>query len=389
MKSTSKIICMGFAIIMILMTGCSSTSQITDLLQKNDYDKAVAEYNALNEPEKAIANSFTTKVEQIYTDYKEKKIDYTTAKADINSLSKTKNTDIENKCKDTMEKIEKLNNSRIAFETAIQFEEEKNYKDAIKQYSLVIEDDENYKNAQDKIKSCTNALRNDVILSAEKTAKNNDYESALKILNEALEALPNDSKLIQKIKVYTESYTKNIIEETDALIKDKKLDEAEKLLNNALITVPNNQTITKKLEEIENLRPVDLVSVHIIDSKNYSYHDDGYVDSFGNTYTGYHFFEEVDSGANVLFNLNQEYTTFSGTIAASEETAAEDVFFIQITCDGKNTYEKHNITKVTEPFDFSVNVKGCKKLEIRFGCDKKETFFGYRIGIVNAVLEKV
>lgn len=390
MKKTTKILCFAITIVLIILTGCSAKGKVTDLLQKDNYDEAVSEYNALDNPDKDIADSFTAKVNEIYTKFKENKIDYTTATASIDNLSKANNSDIEKTCSETKKKINELNDSRTAFETAVRFEKEKNYEDAIKQYSLVIEDDENYKSAQDKIQLCCDTLRNEAITSAEQSAKKKDYESALKTLNKALEVLPNDNKLSQSKTVYTESYVKDSIEKADALTKDKKLDEAEKLLNDALGTVPNNERIQQKLDEIDASKPVGLETIHIIDSKNYSYSEDGYVDSFGNTYTGYHFFEDIDSGDTyALFNLNQEYTTISGTIAASEETAAEDTFFIKISCDGKKAYEKHNITKVTDPVDFTVDVKNCKKLEIRFGCDKKNTFFGYRMGIVNAVLEKI
>ena len=395
MRSTQKLLCVGLLLILILLAGCSPSAKVTELLQEENYDEAVAQYNAIEEPDNSINASFIEKLNDIYEDFKNNTIDYTAATAKIASVSKINNTSIQTECTNTIKKIDALNDSRTAFETAVAFEKEKNYRKAIEQYSLVIEDDENYDAAVEKITSCSNALRDEVVTAAEKLVKNNDYESALKTLVDALKVLPNDKDITQSITVYTETFVNGIISQADGLIKEKKLDEAESILKDALDVVPNNQAINEKLDEIDNLRPVGLDTVHVIDNVQYKYVSDGIIDTLGNVHTGVHYFENAwtsksfDREPYAIFNLNKEYKRFKGTIFLPERTQAKEVFYVNIYADNNLLYSENNIKKTDDPVDFNIDVNNCKQLTIKVGVAVYWSNSYEDVCIANAVLEKI
>lgn len=397
MKKMVSIIGIGLAIMLLLLSGCSDTMVITDFLKNENFDEAVAQYNKMEKPDASIEKAFIAKLDSIYEDFKNNSADYTATTAKIESISHIDNLIVQNECGNTEKKVNALNDSRTAFETGESFEKDNNYNEAIKQYSLVIEEDSNYDAALEKIASCSKKLSEETIASAEEFVRNADYESALKTLNEAQNLLPNDTDITKAITVYSESYVDDIIGQADELAQGKNLDEAEKLIKNALKIAPNNQKLNDKLSETKNLRPVGLDTVHLIDSKNYKYKPNGFTDSFGNTYSGVHYYHNLWSsiGARAtapysIFNLNNEYKTFKGAIVASESTHSKCYFYVIISADGKELFSKHGIQKTTGKIDFEVDVTDCQQLKIEVGEDNTYTVSSKdNLGIVDAILEKV
>ena len=95
---------------------------------------------------------------------------------------------------------------------------------------------------------------------------------------------------------------------------------------------------------------------------------------------------DASNDAYAVFNLNQQFTTFSGKIVANQNTGSDAILNIAIYIDDSLVYSKTEFTKRTGAVDFSLDVRGATKLEIR-----TSNTGGYSNGhfsIVNTQLEK-
>lgn len=139
--------------------------------------------------------------------------------------------------------------------------------------------------------------------------------------------------------------------------------------------------------------PTGLEELYLIDSQHYQYKNSIFTDSFGNKHNGVHFYNNLyDSGngreAYSTFNLNGQYSKFSGSIVAADNTYAKGMYYVNIYVDNVLVYSKNGITRTSEKIDFSINVKGGQQLTIRVGHEQTVTSYNEQIGIVNAKLEK-
>lgn len=84
-------------------------------------------------------------------------------------------------------------------------------------------------------------------------------------------------------------------------------------------------------------------------------------DNLGNIYS-----RGINAYGNSTFEkiLNMKYSKFKGTIYVTDGTKSNDKIQFIIKTDGKTVYTSPEITKTSQPIDFSVNVAGCYKLEI-------------------------
>lgn len=112
---------------------------------------------------------------------------------------------------------------------------------------------------------------------------------------------------------------------------------------------------------------IGLDRLHIIDSSiNYKYDDGSVQDTYGNIYIGAHLFGYNYSGDSyAIYNLNKEYSTFSGTIVALpelESCAYADYYFY---VDDVLVYSQTQQEKTTIKKNFKIDVSGATKLTIK------------------------
>ncbi len=139
--------------------------------------------------------------------------------------------------------------------------------------------------------------------------------------------------------------------------------------------------------------PIGLDKAYLIDSQHYQYKSGIFTDSFGNKYTGVHFYDDLyDSGngreAYSIFNLSGQYTKLTGSIVAADNTYANGVYYINVYVDNVLAYSKTGFTKTSGKVDFNINVKGAQQVAIRVGHEQTLTSFNEQLGIVNAQLSK-
>lgn len=274
-----------------------------------------------------------------------------------------------------------------------EYETEQNYQDAIFELRAglqVVPDDadflEKIKDYEKKISDQIELEVAGVIQSANDAAANNgEYQSALEELRAVLKKYPNNEDLKYAIEDVETLYMDAVFAEADGLAEEGEHDEAVALLNDLKAEMSDKKPVTEKISQINELRPIDLSQVVVIDSKDYNYKPDLFTDSFGNSYDGRHYFDARVKGYAV-FNLEGKYSNFSGTIVAHQSTASDSEMELAIYVDDKMIYSKTGFNKRTGAIDFSVDVRGATKLEIKSG--KSAGYWDSNLSIVNARLSR-
>ena len=202
-------------------------------INNNKYAEATKIYNEKikgdTEKENSVNSFLKDYITKIQKSFSEGKIDYDTAKISLETIRNTQlaSSDVSN----AMDKINALNNSRIAFSKAEEFLRNKDLANALKEYKKVIPDDSNYNKAKEQIANNEKQYKEQVLKNAEDFANNKDYDKALGILSKALSILPNDQDINAKNAVY-----QKLQDEKLAAERKQKMDE---LAKNQEVSVQN------------------------------------------------------------------------------------------------------------------------------------------------------
>lgn len=212
-------------------------------INKDDYDKASNIYSGKIKGDKKQEKEFSEKlmleIDKITNKYISNKTTYDEAIDEIEKIADFGL--VRSKVNEAKREINNLNDSRIAFDTAIEFEKNSNYIDAIAQYNKVIEyDSENYANAQRKISDLSEKYKADVLIKCEEYEKNNDYKSTISLIDDALIILQDDGDLKSKKTIYSKLLEEQIARE------EKEI--AEKAKNEQLITVENTRILVQSTD---------------------------------------------------------------------------------------------------------------------------------------------
>lgn len=371
----------------MLKDNFNPSNKVMEALDSGDYDAALEYYQELDEVSDTLVTDLNSRLDKVYDDYKNNTIDYATATLEVSTISNMNIKDVSEKLSTVYSKIEELNSSRTAFDTAKLFDADGNYAEAIKQYKLVSEEDSNYETAKTNLSAAINNYRTKVLNEATTYANNKDYENALKTLNGSLTILENDADITKQITVYSSTYENECLTKADALLAEKKYDEAQTFLSNASGVLPKSTAISDKLNSIDGLRPVALKDLVLIDSDEYEYKSELFTDSFGYSYDGNHHFEPYykDEPAYAVFNLNKNYTTFNCSLVAEPDMASNVAVTVGIYVDEKLVKTITNFKKTTGKTDITINVANATKLELRINTSSWD--YG-NVSIVDAVVSK-
>ena len=108
-----------------------------------------------------------------------------------------------------------------------------------------------------------------------------------------------------------------------------------------------------------------LKDMHMEDSNECEIWEKELKDSYGNSYSGNIVNMEASRNSYAVYNLDGEYTHFSGKIVIAEDVYTDCVMDIAIYGDGRELYSKAGLTRQTEAQDFDIDVTGVGRLEIR------------------------
>lgn len=146
-----------------------------------------------------VSDFLKSEVSDIKQKFIDKKVSYDQAIKQLNNISQT---NVIGEVSTTVDYINKLNDSRLAFTKGQDYEKSNDIANSLKSYEQVIKDDSNYTDASSKITNLTNKYKVQVLKDAENYCNNKDYQKAYDTINNALQILSNDNDLKAKKDVY-------------------------------------------------------------------------------------------------------------------------------------------------------------------------------------------
>lgn len=220
-------------IMIIVVAGIISFNNPVSAFKKNITNNHLEEaMNIYNEEikgdgdkEDKVHTFLKDEIAEIHKSYSTEKVDYTTAKARLDTIRSTQlvDTNVESALKN----MDKLYNSRVAFKKAEEFFSNKDLLNALIEYKKVIKEDKNYEKAQEQLAQNEKEYKKQVLTNVEEHANNEEYGKAVNLLTEALKVLPDDTDLLAKESVYQKAKEDKLAadrqQEMDDLIAKQEL----------------------------------------------------------------------------------------------------------------------------------------------------------------------
>ena len=414
--------------------------KVLEAIVSGDYKTAHELYDELEEVDDSFIDELIARVDSRYTEYFNKTITYDAVVHELNGISEMDiSVDrLNDKINEVYDKSTKLNASRTAYETAIEFHNNLDYENAVDYYRQVITEDPEYQTANTKQNEALASLKTQILDGAKAYADTGDYETAISYLAkgdrllandseiakqkalytakikettlntalnkaaeqaseknyvkaiETLEAavsvMGEDSQLTAKIKEYTTAYVNSVITEADKYVKNKKYDEAISVINAALVDVPDNSILTNKKSEINDKKPASFIEVcepydKCVDTYT-SYKDGSVFFMAGIARTNGFVLRDVwsdndDSIAYVASNLSGKYKSLEFKVGRVDGSANTDAT-VKILVDGK--LKKTVTIKADDlPHNITVDTKGGNqiKFEISFSTVNGDNKLGF------------
>lgn len=400
----------------------SPEQKIARSLEQRDYEKAYMIYEDADGDINSdrLIESLTIELNTVKQQFQEGTIDYKDAS---NALATIENMNLK-RIRTTLDEvkayIEKLNQSMTAYQTGLTFLERENYEDSIAYLQQVIQEDRNYEDAQTRLTEAMELYRQQVLAKAGEYENNQEYDKAIVLLRQVLNVLPEDATVTEKITVlqaasknkkiedtkvyaaevystgdipsaisilrnaiqeygenadfenmlndYEEIYYNWAIGRADELTAGKNYQEAIELLKNAA-TILNNYELSEKIDNIQNLTPVDITTLELFNISDDIYiNTDDATDRFGNSYmsASNYYVIHTTSGwygsRSCEYRLYGAYTHISGIIA--QNISGRGSYYVQIYCDGVLAYTSKSIEEKTDAFTFDVNIKDVDYMSI-------------------------
>lgn len=218
----------------------SPKQQLMRALEKDDDDKVseILDENPELADNTAVTDNLSDRIKKVRNDFQMEEMEYAEAKRELESIQGMNVSGVATELNDAFDYVERINTSRIHFNTGEQFMNSKDYPNAISEYKQVIEDDLNYNLATEQIKSCTNLFREDSLRKAKAQADAEDYQGAVDVLESALFTLPNDADLSQQLIIYQSALEakkrSDVFAAADAYASKKQYLEAMNLMDDYL-----------------------------------------------------------------------------------------------------------------------------------------------------------
>lgn len=271
--------------------------------------------------------------------------------------------------------VYKLESSEKSFNRAEEYLKDGDYYDAIYNYDNVIEEDANYKKAQEGKSKAIDGLRNNAIEEAKSRVESYGYSSALSYLQNQYDSsdyLKDDKKILEQINTYADEAVKK----ADTDCAEGNYNDAIESLTYCTESLSDGDAKTKiqqKIDDITKNMPTALNSIDVTNGErlyNGNYRD--MTDVLGNEYTSNnkkyatlysskYYSDEIASGE---FYLGKQYAQLQGTIAV--ESGADNIKAnVQILNGTKVLYTSPTLTNKSKPIDIVVDVKDVEWLTIK------------------------
>ncbi len=197
------ILCVVIALFVI--PNLKPKSKYNSLIAQGKINEADALYNEKIASDeklvKELVDEQNVKMQEIYDKYIGKNLTYDEAKE---KLEMYKQSDVtKSKAYSIQKDIDSLKKSRESYEAAIKAETDGDVETAISKYKMVIDADENYKNATSKIEELGEKWRNELLTEASNYASNKKYGDAISTINKIISKEGSDDELTGLLDEYT------------------------------------------------------------------------------------------------------------------------------------------------------------------------------------------
>lgn len=450
-KKVKRILCAVIAVILIVgISGVvfyikSPARQIVSQVKKGEYTTVQKLYDS-GVKDKFVQEMMLQKLvekdcDTIVDEFKTNKISYDEANKKIEAYESLGDKKIADYLSKESKVLDDLNTSIESYAKAEKLYESGKYAEALEKYALVVEEDDNYKDAQEKLSKCVESYREEILNKTENPGSQADYESAIDTLNIALKIVPDDEKLTARLdeletgyadllksealtngtqyiqdgkfeelfellskaceknsgdtelenlkKTAEDEFVKKVQTIVDGYVANDDYEDAILCLNDAIELCSDNQELQKMLENIEAEKPYYLLEV--VDPyetpMQYEDHEGSYFEMGGEKYThgftcmGY---GDKDKGNLTYFNINGKYKELSyiaGIVDNSGLSNGNTVVF-SIIADG-TVVDTCEMKAGDLPVSRNVSIKGCKQLVISVYSHQSTAFYDGIYGLAD------
>lgn len=225
-------------------------------ISNNNYIEAVKIYdNQIKgnvDKENTVQGYLKDEINQIEESFINGNITYDKAKS---KLSTIKNTGlISAEVNNSLNRINGLNNSRVAYKKAEDYLKSSDIVNALKEFNKVIPDDNNYEKAKKQISDNEQKYKEQVLRSAEDLANKKEYDKSVSLLREATSLIPNDSELTTKLAAYEKQIQEKLVSEQLVTVESAKIviqDTTYKALYPDMIQVIVNNNSDKTIKNMD------------------------------------------------------------------------------------------------------------------------------------------
>jgi len=391
----------GYMGINFIRSGGSQVTNVMTQLETGNHSHALllAGNISSNMQQRSLQNNLQNRLNAITVEFLSNDIDYGTALTEISAIERMGFDVLYDNIANSRDSITRINNSRVAFNTAETMYARGNFSTAITHFGMVEQDDTNYFTAMQGLRRASDAYREIALANAENYYDLGNYGAAIRVLDSALRVIENDSALMQQLANFQESYIDEVIARVGEMVEYGDYASAVSRLNSALFMLPNNTRLSMEVDRVEGLRPVSLGTVTLVDSYGYEHVLENITDSFGNVHNQGHSFaprhgpwSHNHRDAHSKYNLNRDFTMFTAYFVAPSGLDTNLVFTVEIFLDSDPmpVIRLEDFTVRTSPTPISIDVTGTTTMDIRVAARSTGRYTSPRhsIYLVNTLLTR-
>ena len=147
----------------------------------------------------------------------------------------------------------------------------------------------------------------------------------------------------------------------------------------------SDSEFSNKKEYYASLAPVNLSEMETFSQNRWDTPVGFAKDHLGNEFNNCFVFSisrsELINASSAEYYVNDKYVSITGTLAASDEQAVDEIGRVDIYADDELVYTSQNITAKTDPFDFNVDITGKKYIVIKVWALENENSFGNSVNV--------
>lgn len=393
--------------------------------QNGEYSEITSTYNSEIKgnfiQEMLLEKTMASEVSDVIDGFKSGDLEYTVAQEKLTMAQRLNISGLKKEIEDSLEMLDSLNSSITAYQKAEEYYAAGQYSQAIVEYSNVIEEDENYEDAQSKMEECVDTYKEDILSKTEAPAEYEEYENAISLvqvaldvlpddqelkdreselqknyaaklksdaltngtqyisdgkyeeifglLDNALEANPNDSELTNLYNTAVTSFEEYAATTVDGYIQNEQFDEATAFLSDAEDILPDSQKLTELRSTVQDAVPVNLSDMKISESDNFEKVDELGVkeDVIGNIYSPENLYKMTDDAGResyATYYVNNKYKRIKGRIAVADDSEKATGQFTIYGDNGKILYNSGEMSRTTAPIDVDVDISGAQWITV-------------------------